>query len=79
MKSAEINVSEPGTYTVIFADYEGSALENADAVTVTAKESDLGKITVHMEKDFKLGVGDKIMLWVNLSDVSPMCKALTVE
>ena len=77
-KSAKINVSTVGTYSVIFADYEAGKLENIDIVPVTANRT--GKFYINMKKDnFVLEAGDKIMLWNNMATMMPLCEELEIK
>ena len=62
-KTATVFITTAGTYTVIFADYEGKG-------TV---------LTASITKDFSLGKGDKIMLWDNMTNLKTMCEAYIIK
>ena len=67
----------PGKYSVIFADYEGTRLAGVDVVEYEFKEG----INFVWQNDWKveLGNGDKVMLWYNLVDCEPVGSALTIK
>lgn len=77
-KSVRLNVPAAGVYRVIFADYENGVLSNLDIVTKEVSEAEIGTVTVDMQKDFVLGVGDKVMLWNGLDGLEPLCDAYMV-
>lgn len=73
-KSVRLSVPTAGVYRVIFADYENGALANLDIVTKEVSETEIGTVTVDMQKDFVLGAGDKVMLWNNIDGMVPLCE-----
>lgn len=76
--TATVAIPTAGTYTLIFADYEETRLNNVDLVTVTA-ESDKTVIIVPSEIDITLGKDDKIMLWQDMTNLVPLCEAYIVK
>ncbi len=75
--TAEIAFAAAGTYTVIFADYNGGKLVDVDIVDV---EIDRAKtLTVTSEKDIAIGSGDRIMLWNSMESICPVCVDLKIE
>ncbi len=76
--NATVFIPKAGTYTLIFADYEGTELNNVDIVTVTT-ESNNTVTTVTSEIDITLGTGDKIMLWQDMTNLVPLCDAYIVK
>ncbi len=76
--AATIKSAIPGTYMVIFADYENKRLSKIDMVEYTFTEG--ATVNVEQEdKTFKLGKGDKVMLWNNGTKFTPLCSAFTIE
>ncbi|MBQ4515341.1 MAG: C40 family peptidase [Clostridia bacterium] len=79
-KSAQINVPNAGSYSVIFADYDKGQLKNIDIVPVTVTENKTGKVTVNMQKQtFSLDTDDKVMLWNSMSGITPLCEEFKIE
>ena len=79
-KTAYVVAPESGTYTVIFADYEGKKLANIEYATVTFTEETKGTaLTASITKGFSLSTGDKIMLCSNMTNLVPKCEAYIVE
>lgn len=76
---AIINIPTAGTYSLIFADYDGERLNDIDIVTVTVTEETIGEITKASEKGVTLGTNDKIMLWQNMKNLVPMCEAYIIK
>lgn len=76
--NATVAIPTEGTYTLIFADYDGTILNNMDFVTVTA-QSDNTVVIVPSKIDITLGTGDKIMLFSNMTNLIPKCKALVIK
>ena len=76
--TATVAIPTAGTYTLIFADYEETRLNNVDLVTVTA-ENDNTVIIVPSEIDITLGKDDKIMLWQDMINLVPLCEAYIVK
>ena len=76
---ASVNIPKEGTYSLIFADYEGGVLNGIDVVTVTVTADKVGEITQASEKDVNIGTGDKIMLQQNMTNFVPLCDALILE
>lgn len=76
-KAATVFVPKPGRYTLIFADYGSSNLEQVDIVTHDFNE---GVNTVSQEnKTFMLTNDDKVMLWYDEVHCVPICSALTLK
>lgn len=73
---ALLHFSKKGTYTVIFASYNEGRMEKVDPVTVTV--TGMGATTVSSEEDIALTGGDKIMLWNNLTDLTPLCEEYVI-
>ena len=63
----------PGTYSLVFADYEGGRLENIDIVPVNVTADKLGEITLASVKGVTLATSDKIMLWSDMTSFAPLC------
>lgn len=76
-KSATVVLGEPGTYTILLADYEDNRLANVETFEVTVDKAQAVRVT--STKDFTLSTGDKIMLWDNLENLIPMCEAYEVK
>ena len=76
--TATLAIPTAGTYTLIFADYDGTKLNNMDFVTVTS-ESNNTVITVPSEIDITLGKDDKIMLWMDMKNFVTLCDAYIVK
>lgn len=76
---AELFILDEGSYTVVFADYENGELVSADYKDITVTDEDTGIMTVTSNSDITLGTHDKIMLFDNMNDITPMCEALTVQ
>ena len=73
-------VIDAGTYTVIFADYEGKKLVNVEYTTVTFTDERKGTIQdAFITKEFSLAAGDKIMLWSDMPNLVPLCEAYIVK
>ncbi len=79
-KTVYIVAPVAGTYTVIFADYEGKELVNMEYTTVTFTEETKGTArAASITKGFSLSAGDKIMLRQNAAKLVPLCKAYTLK
>ena len=79
-KTAFIVSPEAGTYTVVFADYDGEKLAKIEYATVTFTDDTKGTIlNASITKGFKLDKGDKIMLWSDMTNFVPKCAAYIVE
>ncbi len=76
--TATVAIPTAGTYTLIFADYEETGVNNMDFVTVTAKSGNT-VITVPSEINITLGTDDKIMLWQDMTNLVPLCEAYIVK
>lgn len=75
-KEATVFAPKAGKYTLIFADYEGTRLASSDVVEYNFKQ---GVNTISQVKSLVLTAGDKIMLWQNMTNLTPVCKELTIE
>ena len=76
--TATVAIPTAGTYTLIFADYEETRLNNMDLVAVTA-ESDNTVVNVPSEIGIAPGKDDKIMLWQDMTNLVPLCEAYIVK
>jgi hypothetical protein len=70
-------VTNPGKYSLIFADYENNSLKNVDIVKCDFKEGI--NVIPQRIKNFTLADGDKVMLWYDMIDQVPVCKELTIK
>jgi len=77
-KSATVVVEEAGKYSLIFVDYgEGNRLQNVDIVEFDFKA---GVNTVPQDiTTFTLGKDDKIMLWQNMTILTPLCETFIIK
>ena len=74
--TADIAFATAGTYTVIFADYDGGKLVDVDIVDV---EIDRAKtVSITSEKDIILGTGDRIMVWNSTESICPVCTSYKI-
>lgn len=79
-KTAFISSPEVGTYIVIFSDYENEVLKNVEVATVTFTEQTKGTVLpASITENFNLDKDDKIMLWSDVTGLSPKCEALIIE
>lgn len=76
---AKTYVYKPGSYTLVFADYENGKLQTLDFVPFTVAAGSEGIQTITSEKDLSFGSGDKVMLLENLETLAPLCTSYTVE
>lgn len=74
---AKIAVPTAGTYTVVFADYEGGALKSVNMVEVTSAGGEI--VTATSTEPITLGSKDKIMLWSDLNKFTPKCNAYVID
>jgi hypothetical protein len=76
-KEVTIHTPKAGTYTVVFADYEGGKLSNLDIAEYKFAEG----VNVVLQEDtsFTLSSGDKVMLWYDMVNLAPVCDALTIK
>ena len=77
--TATVVIPTAGTYTLIFADYDGERLNASDAVTVTVTADKVGIITVETENDITLSKDDRIMLWNDMTNFVPLCETYVVK
>ena len=75
----KLNVPNAGTYSLVFADYDGKKLNNIDIVPVTVTADKVGEITRISENDITVGTGDKIMLLQDMIKFIPLCKEYVVK
>lgn len=68
---AIFNIPTAGTYSLVFADYEGGRLNDIDIVPVTVTADKLGEITQASVKGVTLGKDDKIMIWLDMTNLVP--------
>lgn len=72
-----VKVQIPGTYTLIFADYnDNNALNNLKVINY---EFIYGKNIIPKPDDITLSTNDKIMLWKCLYTLYPLCEAYKIE
>ncbi len=76
-KSATVVLDKAGTYTIVFADYNGKRLANVKSFTVTVDKKQA--VRVISDKSFTLDTGDKIVLWDGFVKLTPMCDAYKVK
>jgi len=76
---AVFNIPTAGTYSLVFADYEGGRLENIDIVPVNVTADKLGEITLASVKGVTLATSDKIMLWSDMTSFVPLCDAYVLK
>lgn len=76
---ATISIPQGGTYHIIFADYESEKINDTDVVKITVTEDKIGEITQASEKEIILESGDKIMLWQDVTTLTPLCEAYIVK
>ncbi len=76
--TATVLIPTAGTYTVVFADYEGTALESFEFATVTAL-TDNSAVTVSITKGITLSANDKVMLWSDTIKCMPICEPYVVK
>lgn len=71
--NAIVNAPTAGTYTVLFAAYDGSGrLTSLSAQTVTVEK---GEKTVEPPINFTASGTVKVMLWESLASMKPLCAA----
>lgn len=75
---ATISAPKAGTYKVVFADYENGILKNFEAVDAVFCEGEY-VVLVTAESDMTLSSGGKVMLWSDLSGLTPLCEAFEVK
>lgn len=75
-ESVTINIPEAGTYSLVFADYDGARLYQIKIVPVSAEA--IGEITQEIE-GVSLNTEDKIMLWQDTTTLVPLCDAYIVK
>lgn len=75
-KEATVMIPKAGNYTLVFADYDSNGLENVETMEYTFTE---GINIVAPKQSIALKNGDRIMLWLNLKECEPLCKALTLK
>lgn len=73
-QKANVFVKETGTYTVIFADYDGIIFNVADIQPLTLKQGYNSIPTT-----LTLADGDKVFLWNGLTTLAPICEAAIVS
>lgn len=73
-QKANVFVKETGTYTVIFADYDGTTFNKADIQPLTLKQGYNSIPTT-----LTLADGDKVFLWKDLTTLAPICEAAIVS
>jgi hypothetical protein len=76
-KEAIVYIPEAGKYSLVFADYTNNSLANVDIVEYEFKE---GINVVPQEiTSLALASGDKVLLWYDMIDFSPVCSALVIK
>ena len=76
--TATVKAAEDGKYTVIFAQYDGTALKKVDMVEYDFTKGETVNV-VQDDKSFSLTSGDVIMLWRDMTGFAPVCEAYTVR
>ena len=76
--TATVCVPKEGTYTLIFAAYDGETFKARDITTVTKDSTDC-VLTVPSKDAITLKKGDKIFLWKGLETLTPMCEEYTIQ
>lgn len=67
-----------GTYTLILVNYENGRLTNFEAFPVTITKEEVG-MYIDRTLECALEAGDKVLLWVDIEEISPMCRAYRLE
>ena len=77
-KSGTFNISciASGTYSVIFATYNGTKLTGTRILT---QPFNAGVNTIPIPSDISLLKNDKIFLWESLETIKPLCECYTVK
>jgi len=73
-QKAKIYLKEAGTYTVIFADYDGTIFKEANIQPLTLKQGYNSIPTT-----LTLTNGDKVFLWKDLKTLVPICEVLEIS
>lgn len=73
--SATVHIPTPGTYTMIFADYEKGGLIGMSTVR---REFAAGVCKVTSESDMVLDLGDKIFIWSGMGEMRAQGKAFVL-
>lgn len=73
-QTATAYLAESGTYTVIFADYNGNTFVKTDIQPLTLKRG-YNRIPTTL----RLTNGDKVFLWNGLTTLAPICEAAIVS
>ena len=76
--TATVCVPKEGTYTLIFAAYDGETFKACEITTVTKDSTDC-VLTVPSKDSITLKKGDKIFLWKDLESLTPMCEEYTIQ
>ncbi len=74
--SVLVHIPTPGTYTVIFADYENGEL---DGMSTVRREFAAGVHEVTAESDIMIDLGDKIFLWSGIGEMRTQGKAFVLS
>ena len=75
--TATVYAREPGEYSVIFADYDGDMLNNAEIVKVTLSKGET-KTVARKNTSYTLGEGDMVMMWKDMINIVPACESLPI-
>lgn len=75
--SATVYAGEAGEYSVIFADYEGDTLNNAEIVKVTLAKGET-KTVARKNTSYALGEGDMVLMWKDMKNLVPACQGLLI-
>lgn len=70
-------IDKAGAYQLVIADYEGGALKNVEIITKTDAKPGITEFI--RTKNFALSKDDKVMLFKNLTNLSPLGSALIIE
>ncbi len=74
-----VTLPEAGSYTVILIDYEGGRMNSVDFVEVNNESDEPVWKAATSEKGINLGIGDKIMLLQNMTNLVPLCDKYIVK
>lgn len=78
LTKTSVYIPKSGTYTLIFAKYDGKKLSAVTNVPVTVSTD--GEIVMSNNTlAFTLAAGDKIMLWADFENIVPLCEAYEIK
>lgn len=74
-KTATVLLDKEGTYTLVFAKYGQYGIESVETRTIEITNPQAVSVTANGA----LAEGDKVILWDNLTDITPHCEAYIVK